>query len=399
MPYNRSTGKITVNPPSTGQTNPLGVDIVDIMQATGCNVPDLGYCILYGTINIWSKFKPVCYNSRDTSDQWNFQQLKWKDSANWYMGLSSQLYGITPRSMDFSGWNESTFIGYYDGGLNGWTYTKPRGIFTISGVQYPFRETDFAGYNAKAIPPVDYLSVPAKTSVGEGLYIRVSAAINLDGSGYDSISLADLNVVGSGTNLYFGAVFIANDSSASPRTLLVTSDSVGGDVLKAQTSGTMLQKGKTYKVYPILSTRQGVISNDIYVTHGETRYTCPNCPVLETMAVDKTDQLDIDLDIVAMLTQAYTYNFRVINNNGADMLNLAYAYNQSSSTQPSSFTNWPVSTTVGAHSVSSTLRIQNLQTANTYMWIRFTYGLLQYYKCFGPISQYTPLSPASQVTT
>lgn len=101
---------------------------------------DLGYACAntHGKINPWALYKPVRYES-----------LAPGENEKWWQGWDGNC-GVKPFQM----------AGYWDapkhadGSMNGWEYTPP------TGGKFPFRLTDFNGYNHRASAPISGFSCP-----------------------------------------------------------------------------------------------------------------------------------------------------------------------------------------------------------------------------------------------
>ena len=395
MPYNPNTGKITVR--FEGQTL-LGVDFSDIMQAVGCNVADLGYLIEHGTINPWAKYKPVRYSSKDTSDQWDFTNLRWKYPSElptgvtpWWRGTSGMIAGITPYRIQTSilnATNIGTLIAVYDDGMNGWTYTRP----AING-SFPFRDTDFALYNAKAMPPVQNFVVKetipydSQASGGGGKITADAMYFLANDESYDCITLADLtNYNFSG--LYFG-IIIVRKTDNTPM-LIATSESTLSPRIERTlgNNGTSLQKGE-YDVYPIFSSVSMFQMLPFTNAQPLYLYTAPMCPILQTQVVDKDYTVDVTIECRPNLTTGTSGTFTVYNDTSANVTNLKYALSTSPSS-PSTYTDWSTGTTVNANSSKSMLGVSFGN--NTYFHITFNWASQPYvYHLYQIIPQVTPI--------
>ena len=392
MAYDTATGRISAP-----------VSISDMMQATGCFVPDVGNIIVNGVINPWAKYKPVqynptSYNKIDTTRQWYYAQNRWKTLAEiqaadindtpWWWGLSSAKCGIVPKKIT-TGY-ASQIIPAYDGDMNGWVYNRPLGN-TVSGVQFPFRMTDFAQYNAKALPPVSHFYVPDTITVDQGNRVHASSVVNYSGD-YDSVTLADLGI---NENLYFGVIFEANGTLVMMAT---DSEPNTGQVDRQLPSSGMLQIGTTYNVYAVLSNVAKAPTNSILSASGEYIYTCPGCPVLRCRAVSHDQSVNVDVDIKPNLTVANRYYIHVINQTDYPFTSLTYVISTSTTEPTSGWTNWPTSQTVAANN-SSTILTANVSTPESYLWIKFYWAggaiSTQYTRNY-LIEQYTPLPPSPQ---
>lgn len=139
------------------------VSVQDVQSALGCGSGDMGTLCTQATINMWAKYKPVRKNIINTTGQLNSDKT-WKPISTlgnnaWFKGANND-FGITPCYVAYSGTDNERMtdalrglVAYVNGGLNGWTYTKPNG-----GRTAPYRRNDFNGYNARAPKPVNTIS-------------------------------------------------------------------------------------------------------------------------------------------------------------------------------------------------------------------------------------------------
>ena len=194
------------------------VNETDIRKALGVGSGDIGTLCRSNNINMWSKFKPVCKAMRNTNIQLNLDKT-WKPingsgglgTDAWYLGTNLD-FGITALSESYMAtWGPDRMISALEkiannrrpnGGINGWTYTRPSGIATE-----PYRPLDFIGYNSNAPRPVKKASglpvVEATTDSGweYGVQIMGSVANDLSLNVDDRDYLLAKDIIGT---CYFG---------------------------------------------------------------------------------------------------------------------------------------------------------------------------------------------------
>lgn len=169
------------------------VSIRDVQQATSNGSGDVGTLCKGNNINMWAKYKSVVKNMINT-----FTQLKadktWKpingsgglSTDAWFLGTNHN-FGITPQEVPYQT-DDNRMItalntlanSYIDGGLNGWTYTKPNG-----GASAPYRLIDFNGYYAYAPQPVKTLTgMPTVTASANSAW---SYSVQIMGSAVNDV--------------------------------------------------------------------------------------------------------------------------------------------------------------------------------------------------------------------
>lgn len=351
-----SNGKITA---------PVGIS--DIRSVLGVSSADLGTLCQSSKINPWAKYKPIQKNKADTTDEWNTSTQKWKSTATWWQGSSTtNIGGITPKSLQITSSTVSTFIGYYDGNLNGWVYNRPGG-----GVYQPYRQTDFAHYNHQAPPPVQGFRI--NSQIGRYGRLYASAAYTPQITDGDSLTLADFSSQAFST-LYWGVLFAQN---GDPK--LVATGTTPGDATverRFESSGNALQLG-TYQVYPIFSSVAMFTTS--FNSISALFYTCPGCEIKTVQIVNDESLIDVTIEFTPNLTTGTSGTFKVLNGEASQLTNLKYKFDSSTSDpDPSTMTNWPTSQTVAANG-ESTLLIASYGSAQ-YIHIFFNYNGGAHYK-------------------
>lgn len=170
-----------------------GVEIADIeavLEVTG----DLATLCSSSAINMWNLNKPVpLYDVRDLDNE-----------NNWQSGRSGD-YGIVTNNLGIGSTGLSALTSSLDGGLNGWSYTHPRGIST-------YREWSlnlfFDGYYHQAPTPWSgWIGPSDDVVVGSPLTFALDDVINDWSGAPDSIYYGNI-LLGSASlsSCYFGVV-------------------------------------------------------------------------------------------------------------------------------------------------------------------------------------------------
>lgn len=192
---------------------------------------DLGYACAntHGKINPWARYKPVRYES-----------LAPGPDEKWWQGWDGNC-GVKPFQM----------AGYWDapkhadGSMNGWEYTPP------TGGKFPFRLTDFNGYNHLASPPISRFSCPdTATNQFTSSNFVCSAAIMMPSEGHDTdfLNMGDFAEI---ADCYFG-VYVKHKTSQMSRR--VTADKKIGTGYAVVTVNSWGMTAGDWEVYPFLST-------------------------------------------------------------------------------------------------------------------------------------------------
>lgn len=193
------------------------------------NPPDNNASSLFtsNNINIWSKWKPVNYNT--------FSKLTESQ-------LASVSYGITVPSYT----SLSSLIAFYTNGTR-YTYTRPYNTSSS-----PYRLGDFSEYNHSALPPISSIS-----SVSNVLDTASSFSVSLNASVTDSSMLSFANL-GLG-NYYLGIVVVASDgnyrvysSSLTVNNIIGNGNGLSFSVANFSTTSSY------YKVYPFITPTQSI---------------------------------------------------------------------------------------------------------------------------------------------
>lgn len=216
-----SNGKITA---------PVGID-ADIAPVLGVGSYDLGYLCsnAHGKINPWARYKPVRYES-----------LAPGENEKWWQGLDGNC-GIMPKRI--SSYQDS--VNWANGSMNGWEYTPP------TGGKFPFRLTDFNGYNHRASAPISGFSCPdTATNQFTSSNFVCSAAIMMPSEGHDTdfLNMGDFSEI---ADCYFG-VYVKHKTSQMSRR--VTADKKIGTGYAMVTVNSWGMTAGDWEVYPFLST-------------------------------------------------------------------------------------------------------------------------------------------------
>ena len=216
--------------------------IADVKTVLGESVNTLSGLCKSTKINMWSKYKPVRYNSA-TPDR----------SGNWWKS-NTQDCGINPyilRSVE-------DVVNHCNGTANGWTYATP------TGGTYPYRLLDFNGYNHYASCPIWLIKISPTTVTNKSVG---SFAVNFGSiiSSSTNLALEDLNSI---KDCYTG-VFAKHRTNNTSRTAASTTKiKDGGQSFEVSTYG---WGTGTWDVYPFITE----ISGDDN-TYTGIRYSMPN---------------------------------------------------------------------------------------------------------------------------
>ena len=136
---------------------------------------DLGRLCTHPNINMWSKYKPVAFES------------------------SGSITDTDRASVDW-GFRAFSYPTYQEAATSGWTYKKPMG-----GKSEPFRLADFEGYNHEAQPFVT--SVPQDVTVSNQIPQLFELGIDLNASDFELVDFS-----GNIGSFYYGIVFVKGSS-------------------------------------------------------------------------------------------------------------------------------------------------------------------------------------------
>lgn len=212
-----SDGKITA---------PVNTD--DVATVLGVNSHDVGYLCsnAHGKINKWAKHKPVkAMNKYDTTE------TTYKSDAG-NCGLTPPA-AYTSRSALIDGMTSGT-------GTGSWTYDPP------TGGDFPYRLTDFDGYDNNAVPP--FGSIPEnQTLVLKDVVIAAAAPAGTN------LTLDDFSHAGYG-QWYFGILLHHNTKNYN---LIATATSNLSGMGTWQINIGQLAKvyAGTYTAYPFISSK------------------------------------------------------------------------------------------------------------------------------------------------
>lgn len=192
---------------------------------------DLGYACAntHGKINPWARYKPVRYES-----------LAPGPNEKWWQGWDGNC-GIMPKRI--SSYQDS--VNWTNGSMNGWEYTPP------TGGKFPFRLTDFNGYNHRASAPISRFSCPdTATNQFTSSNFVCSAAIMMPSEGHDTdyLNMSDFAEI---AECYFG-VYVKHKTSQMYRR--VTADKKIGTGYAMVTVNSWGMTAGDWEVYPFLST-------------------------------------------------------------------------------------------------------------------------------------------------
>ena len=134
------------------------VSIADVKTTLGETSNDLAALCRSDKINMWAKYKPVELNKTFTSDEFDFENRKWRDNATWYRGADFEGVGICGIKIAHSSTLQS-LTELYDKGQSNWSRVKVGSTFAC-----PYRLSDFIGYKHAATAPFKRPFVASKTN-------------------------------------------------------------------------------------------------------------------------------------------------------------------------------------------------------------------------------------------
>ena len=149
------------------------VTITDVKTALGETSNDLGTLCRSDKINMWAKYKPVELNKTFTSDEFDFENRKWRDNATWYRGADFEGVGICGIKIAHSSTLQS-LTELYDKGQSNWSRVKVGSTFAC-----PYRLSDFVGYKHAATAPFKRPFVTSKTNENGSVFATMMIK-NLD---------------------------------------------------------------------------------------------------------------------------------------------------------------------------------------------------------------------------
>ena len=149
------------------------VSIADVKTTLGETSNDLAALCRSDKINMWAKYKPVELNKTFTSDEFDFENRKWRDNATWYRGADFEGVGICGIKIAHSSTLQS-LTELYDKGQSNWSRVKVGSTFAC-----PYRLSDFIGYKHAATTPFKRPSVTSKTNENGSVFATMMIK-NLD---------------------------------------------------------------------------------------------------------------------------------------------------------------------------------------------------------------------------
>ena len=149
------------------------VSIADVKTVLGETSNDLAALCRSDKINMWAKYKPVELNKTFTSDEFDFENRKWRDNATWYRGADFEGVGISGIKIAHSSTLQS-LTELYDKGLGSWSRVKVGSTFAC-----PYRLSDFVGYKHAATAPFKRPFVTSKTNENGSVFATMMIK-NLD---------------------------------------------------------------------------------------------------------------------------------------------------------------------------------------------------------------------------
>lgn len=220
------------------------VSVTDVQQVLGTSATTVSALCKSASINRWSKYKPIEYPSPNPTR-----------SGTWYKG-----------SKVHCGWDYTSAMvtapanikACYSLTNNGWTSEDIPSTY--------FRLLDFDKYYHNAVPPVSKFSCTDKVAAGGTIDAACFQNLTTDTSdgGAGSLSFADIGVYYNGelvsiSDMYFGIIVYNGTTMAGIR----TASSKGRLELQVTASQFSMATGKSYTVYPVLSSVCYTSSKDI----------------------------------------------------------------------------------------------------------------------------------------
>lgn len=211
-------------------TAPVGIDS-DIPQVLGVASTDLGYLCsnAHERINIWSRRKPVQWNSMDIN----------LTNPTWWKAQDGNC-GLVPKSIS----SYKDLVDAMDNDMNGWVYVPP------TGGNVPYRALDFDGYyhNARAIFGNMYVPSTATNQFSSSSFGVSMAIYDSSDDNTDELQARDITAI---KDCYFGAYVQQNGGTQYRR---ATSPDTIGNGSSMVTINSYGMPAGTWTVYPFLST-------------------------------------------------------------------------------------------------------------------------------------------------
>ena len=232
------------------------VSIADVKTVLGETSNDLATLCRSDKINIWAKYKPVELNKPFTSDEFDFENNRWRDNATWFKGADFEGVGICGIKIAHSSTLQN-LTELYDKGLGNWSRVKVGSTFAC-----PYRLSDFIGYKHAATAPFKRPFVTSKTSENGSVF----ATMMIKSLGTENE--LTLQEFGKLSEAYFG---LALKDAAGRLVYFKTSDKPlkdGGTSVEMQ--GMIFATG-SYKAYIFLSSR--ALAFNIPPVQATTYYT------------------------------------------------------------------------------------------------------------------------------
>lgn len=247
-------------------SNGLIINPVDALEVAGVlgTSGDLADVCTSSYVNIWAKYKPVKYTTKDTTGQLNSDKT-WKSSASWWKGYDLKC-GINVSSYSdlitmLTAWMGKSSYAWSDF----WAYNPP------TGGTYPYRLTDFNYYKHKSSNPDNDKPFPTYNMPTDIIryYFDSQYTIGSSASIYSRtenndylLALDDIRVPQGAGNLdlasmYFSVAFIYNYSSSASNRLYAfqstywTFDELPDDPTKDGSYGYGIRMTPTFSPYSL----------------------------------------------------------------------------------------------------------------------------------------------------
>lgn len=274
------------------------ITVAEIGSCIGSSSKDVGTLVLHSNVNMWSRKKPVHISSPEPNR-----------SLEWWKGTENNC-GINPPA------RVSTFAAVkalYDGGLNGWSYTKPATYY---------RMLDFDGYYHDATPQINGLKAPPTILSGNDISVSVGIReSDLDSSGSGSLDMSEITVDGvSLNNWYIGIALFENDTRHIGH--IATNRGLQAQEYTYPTNDSMI--GKSYTIVPFYS--KVMLSKDSGNATEGALMPLPNLMPQRVTVISRSTRLYVGIDEPLWDSARTTISFTVIaTSNSTDIVKISSA--------------------------------------------------------------------------
>ena len=274
------------------------ITVAEIGSCIGSSSKDVGTLVLHSNVNMWSRKKPVHISSPAPNR-----------NLEWWKGTENNC-GINPPA------RVSTFAAVkalYNGGLNGWSYTKPATYY---------RMLDFDGYYHDAEPQINGLDAPPTILSGNNIAVSVGIReSDLDSSGSGSLDMSEITVDGTAlSNWYVGIALFENDTKLVG--WIATSKGLSAQQYEYPTTSSMA--GKSYTIVPFYS--KVYLSKDSGNSVDGALMPLPNLMPQRVTVISRSSRLYVGIDEPLWDSARTTISFTVIaTSNSTDIVKVSSA--------------------------------------------------------------------------